>query len=408
MTKPNIEIRCAFDEMVPIDQLKPHSRNRNFHPESQIAALAKILQYQGFRYPVKVSKRSGFITSGHGRLLAAKKIGMEAVPVNFQEYDSEEMELADLTADNIIASRAEFDLAGFQQDAMMFGQDFDKDLFGFEDIDSILPRPSGLTDPDYIPEQVEPRTKSGDIYRLGNHRLICGDSTSSDTVLKLMGGELADMIWTDPPYNVAVTGGTHDPRDKKNHGKGPTIMNDSMPDEEFKKFLLDSYSCMYMVAKPGAAIYVAHADTEGVNFRSAMKESGFLLKQCLIWVKQQFVFGRSDYHWQHEPILYGWKDGAGHSFYGERNQSTTWNVDRPMRSEKEHPTQKPVALVEKAILNSSKSGDLMFEPFGGGGSTVIAAEKLGRRCNAMELDPKYCDVIIARWEAYTGCKAVLV
>jgi DNA modification methylase len=223
---------------------------------------------------------------------------------------------------------------------------------------------------------------------------------------RLMGAERADMVFTDPPYNVAVCGGDHNPKGRT-FGKGKRIENDSMPPEEFRQFLRDAFSALASAVKPGAAVYVCHADTEGINFRSAFVESGFMLKQCLIWAKQQFVFGRSDYHWQHEPILYGWQEGAAHSFYGERNQGTVWNIDRPMRSDMAHPTQKPVALVEKALNNSSKTGDLLYEPFGGSGSTIVACEKTGRKCYAMELDPKYCDVIVARWETATGKKAVL-
>lgn len=278
-----------------------------------------------------------------------------------------------------------------------------------EELEKLLPTSKDLlTEEDEVPEPpVEPKSKLGDLYLLGNHRLLCGDATVITDVERLMDGAKADMVFTDPPYNVAVAGGTHDPRDKKNFGKGPKIMNDSMSDGDFKQFLIDAFTTMGTVIKDGAAVYIAHADTEGINFRTAFVSAGFMLKQCLIWSKQNFVFGRSDYHWQHEPILYGWRAGAAHAFYGERNQGTIWSIDRPMRSEKEHPTQKPVALVEKAIGNSSKSGDLMFEPFGGSGSTLIACEKTGRKCFMMELSPAYCDVIVERWQNATGKKAVL-
>jgi len=266
--------------------------------------------------------------------------------------------------------------------------------------------PELLTDEDAVPDApAKAITKPGAVILLGRHRLMCGDSTVMTDVERLMCGAKADMVFTDPPYNVAVAGGTHDPRDKKNFGKGPKILNDSMSDGEFHQFLVDAFIPMSMVIKDGATVYIAHADIEGINFRTAFIEAGFMLKQCLIWAKQQFVFGRSDYHWQHEPILYGWKAGAAHRFFGERNQGTVWSIDRPMRSEKEHPTQKPVALVEKAINNSSKSGDLLYEPFGGSGSTLIACEKTGRNCYMMELDPIYCDVIVNRWEQATGQKA---
>jgi DNA modification methylase len=264
---------------------------------------------------------------------------------------------------------------------------------------------------DEVPEPpADPVTKPGDLWVMGEHRLLCGDSTKAEDVGRVMNGQMADMIFTDPPYGVAVCGGTHDPRDKKNHGKGPRIENDDLDDSQLGGFIGSALSrcaegsalsrCAE-VMKKGAAIYVCHADTKGRIFREAF-ESMFLLHCVVIWVKQQFVFGRSDYHWQHEPILYGWQKGAGHQFYGTRNQGTTWMIDRPMRSDKEHPTQKPVALPAKAIENSSKQGDLLFEPFCGGGSTVIAAEQLGRRCFGLELDPAYCDVICQRWSKLTG------
>jgi DNA modification methylase len=226
-------------------------------------------------------------------------------------------------------------------------------------------------------------------------------------VERLMDGEKADMVFTDPPYGVAVCGGTHDPRDKKNHGTGPRIQNDGLSDADFLVFLTDAFTNCATAMKAGAAIYVTHADTKGRIFRESFEAAGFLLHAVVIWVKQQFVFGRSDYHWQHEPILYGWLTGASHTFYGERNQGTTWQVDRPMRSEKEHPTQKPIALMEKALANSSEKGGIVLDPFGGSGATLIACDKTGRVGRLIELDPKYCDVIVNRWQEFTGKLATL-
>ena len=209
-----------------------------------------------------------------------------------------------------------------------------------------------------------------------------------------MENQLADMIFTDPPYNVDYKGSA---------GK---IMNDNMTDDAFYCFLLDAFKNMAQKSKEGAPIYVCHADSEGLNFRAAFREAGWDLKQCIIWVKHHFVMGRQDYQWQHEPILYGWKPGAAHKFYGDRKQTTVWQIDRPMAS-REHPTMKPVALCAKAIENSSKAGDIVLDLFGGSGSTLIACEQLNRTCYMMELDPIYCDVIIKRWENLTGQKAVL-
>jgi DNA modification methylase len=399
----------------PIDRLVPYERNARTHSPEQVAQIAASIQEFGFTNPILVADDDGII-AGHGRLQAARELSMKTVPVVVLNHLNPEQRRAYVLADNKLALNAGWDDAVLVSELQALqSDDFDLSLLGWSDdeLAELLADPEQLNaeelgDPDDVPEPpAEPITKPGDIWLLGKHRVMCGDSTAITDVERLMAGLEADMVFTDPPYNVAVCGGTHDPRDKKNFGKGPKIANDSMSDGDFKSFLLSAFSCIYAVTKPGAAVYVAHADSEGINFRSAYKESGFLLKQCLIWVKQQFVFGRSDYHWQHEPILYGWKDGASHTFYGERNQSTTWHIDRPMRSDKEHPTQKPVAIPQKAIENSSQPGQLLYEPFGGSGSTLIAAEAAGRVCYAMELSPAYVDVIIKRWQQFTGKTATL-
>jgi DNA modification methylase len=392
---------------IGMDKLIPYVNNSRTHDEAQVAQIASSIKEFGFTNPILIDDEGGII-AGHGRVMAARKLSLETVPTITLSGLSDLQKRAYIIADNKLALNAGWDneLLMLELDALK-DADYDLDLTGFstDEISDLMPEqiPEGLTDEDAVPEvQDEPISKLGDVWLLGKHRVMCGDSTSIDAVETLMAGQMADMVFTDPPYNVAVTGGTHDPRDKKNFGKGPKIMNDSMPDAEFKQFLVDAFTTMSAVIKDGAAVYVAHADSEGVNFRSAFTESGFLLKQCLIWAKQQFVFGRSDYHWQHEPILYGWKAGSAHSFYGARNQGTLWNIDRPIRSDKAHPTQKPVALVEKAIINSSKTGDLLYEPFGGGGSTLIACEMSGRYARLMELDPKYVDVIVRRWQEFVG------
>jgi DNA modification methylase len=399
-------------ENVKLDLLIPYARNSRTHSDAQVAQIAASIKEFGFTNPVLIDE-TGSIIAGHGRVMAARKLAITDVPSIRLTHLTEAQKKAYVIADNKLALNAGWDdemLAVELADLKDIGFDLNLTGFNTDEIEALLAPvgTEGLTDEDAVPEVPEaPVTVLGDVWLLGKHRVMCGDSTSIDAVEKLMGGQKADMVFTDPPYNVSVSGGTHDSRDKKNFGKGPKIMNDSMPNAEFKQFLVDAFTTMGLVIKDGAAVYVAHADTEGVNFRTAFEEAGFMLKQCLIWAKQQFVFGRSDYHWQHEPILYGWRSGAAHSFYGQRNQGTLWNIDRPMRSAKEHPTQKPVALVEKAILNSSKSGDLLFEPFGGGGSTLIACEKTGRESRLMELDSKYCDVIVQRWQEFTGKTATL-
>lgn len=236
-------------------------------------------------------------------------------------------------------------------------------------------------------ETKEPLSKYGEVYNLGRHKLMCGNAIVGDDVTILMGDIMADMIFSDPPYNVAYEGKTKDKL---------TIQNDSMTDDKFYEFLYFSFLNMARVSKKGAAAYICHADSEGLNFRKAFMEAGFLLKQSIIWNKNVFVMGRQDYQWKHEPILYGWQEGASHSWYGPRNDSTVWDIDRPARSES-HPTMKPVQLVAKAINNSSKDGDVILDLFGGSGSTMAACEQLNRACYMMELDPKYCDVIRKRY-----------
>ena len=244
----------------------------------------------------------------------------------------------------------------------------------------------------------EPIAKPGDLYQLGRHRLLCGDSTSIDDVERLMGGVKADLLITDPPYNVAYEGGTADKL---------TIQNDDMEDEEFRQFLRDVYTAADTVMKAGAAFYIWHADSEGYNFRGAAHDIGWTVRQCLIWNKNSLVLGRQDYHWKHEPCLYGWKDGAGHNWYGDRKQTTVMDFDKPQRNG-EHPTMKPVELFAYQMEQSSKKEDAVLDLFGGSGTTMIAAEQLGRSAFLMELDPRYVDVIVNRWENLTGKKAVLL
>ena len=257
---------------------------------------------------------------------------------------------------------------------------------------------SDNTEDDEAPEVDDvnpPLSKFGEIYQLGRHRLMCGDSTDFGMVSDLMDGREADMVFTDPPYNVAYEGKTKD---------ALTIQNDSMGDKQFFEFLLSVHNNLSEVTKPGGALYVCHADSEGLNFRKAFIESGFLLKQCIIWVKQSMVMGRQDYQWQHEPILYGWKEGGSHYFIDDRTQTTIWNIDIPSRNE-EHPTMKPIDLCKRAILNSSKRNELVIDLFGGSGSTLIACETSERICYTMELDPKYCDVIRKRYARHINREA---
>ena len=237
--------------------------------------------------------------------------------------------------------------------------------------------------------------KYGDLFKLGKHFLMCGDATNKNDVLKLMNEKKADMIFTDPPYNVDYEGAA---------GK---IQNDKMKDSAFYTFLFSAFTNMFENTKNGGAIYVCHADTEGLNFRNAYKNAGYKLAECLIWVKNALVFGRQDYHWRHEPILYGWKEGAAHYFVDDRTQNTVWEYNKPKRNE-EHPTMKPLKLVGKAITNSSRVGEVVLDLFGGSGSTLIACEQTNRICYMMELDPKYVQTIINRYEIFAKRKAIKI
>lgn len=249
-----------------------------------------------------------------------------------------------------------------------------------------------------VPDVTETRCKKGDIWKLGEHRLMCGDSTVLTEVEKLMDGEQADLLLTDPPYNVNYEGKTKDKL---------KIQNDKMGDDTFREFLSNAFKAADSVMKPGASFYIWHADSEGYNFRGACIDAGWTVRQCLIWNKNTIVLGRQDYHWKHEPCLYGWKDGAGHLWASDRKQSTVIDYDKPARSA-EHPTMKPVGLFDYCIQNNTKGADIVLDLFGGSGTTMIAAEQDGRKARLMELDPHYCDVILTRWESLTGNKAELI
>lgn len=387
----------------PVDKLIPYINNSRTHSDEQVAQIAASIKEFGWTNPILVDGTNGII-AGHGRLLAARKLGYKEVPT---------IELADLTetqkkayiiADNRLALNAGWDnemLTIELNDLLEDG--FALELLGFDpkELDALLEPEvvEGLTDEDAVPDVPdEPTTKLGDIYQLGNHRLMCGDSTSIDAVTKLTSGGGVDMLLTDPPYNVAYEGGTKEKL---------TIKNDNMANDQFRQFLRDAFVTADLVMKAGAVFYIWHADSEGLNFRSACVDAGWTVRQCLIWKKSSLVMGRQDYHWKHEPCLYGWKDGAGHLWAADRKQTTILEFEKPSRNG-EHPTMKPVALFEYQMLNNTKGGDIVLDLFGGSGTTLMAAEKHGRFAYLMELDPKYCDVIVKRWEDFTGKKAVLL
>ena len=388
-------------ERRPVADLIPYARNARTHSDAQVAQIAASVTEWGWTTPVLVDE-AGSIIAGHGRVMAARKLGLTDVPVMVATGWSEAQKKAYVLADNQLALNAGWDMDLLKVEVGdLDAEGFNLDLIGFDDklLADLLAEPTeGLTDPDAVPEPpAEPVTVLGDVWVMGNHRLMCGDSTSIAELEKLAAGQRVDMWLTDPPYNVAYEGKTKD---------ALTIQNDSMNDESFRQFLRDSYVAADAVMKPGAVFYIWHADSEGYNFRGAAKDAGWVVRQCLIWKKSSLVMGRQDYHWKHEPCLYGWKDGAGHLWATDRKQTTILEFDKPSRNG-EHPTMKPVALFEYQLLNNTKGGDIVLDSFGGSGTTMIAAEKNGRLSRLMELDPKYCDVIIKRWQDFTGKTATL-
>jgi DNA modification methylase len=389
-------------DYISTSNLVPYENNSRTHSKEQVEQIKRSMTEFGFTNPILIDEHNGII-AGHGRLRAAQELGIKLVPTILLEGLTEAQRKAYVIADNNLALNAGWDLDVLKLEIEGLGEfDFDIDLLGFDDdfLAGLMEKdPSdGLTDEDEVPDlQDDHVTVEGDVWILGNHRLMCGDSTRIDAVEKLMDGQKADLWLTDPPYNVAYEGKTKD---------ALKIQNDSKSDLDFRQFLKDCYVAADFVMKEGAVFYIWHADSEGYNFRGAARDAGWKVRQCLIWKKQTLVMGRQDYHWKHEPCLYGWKEGAGHLWAADRKQTTILEFDRPSKSV-EHPTMKPVELFEYQLLNNTKGSDLILDSFGGSGTTMIAAEKNNRYSRLMELDPKYCDVIIKRWQDFTGKEAVL-
>lgn len=378
-----------------LDEIKPYEKNPR-NNEGAVQYVANSIREFGFKVPIVIDKY-GEIVAGHTRYKAAKVLGIETVPCIIADDLSPKQVKAFRLADNKTGELAlwDDDLLKIELDGLV--DDFDMADFGFFDGDILPEEEPEVVDDDYDPQPPdEPKSKRGDIYQLGRHRLMCGDSTSVTDVEALVNGRKMDLLITDPPYNVNYEGGT-----------GMKIQNDNMEDEQFRQFLRDAFLTADTVMKPGATFYIWHADSEGYNFRGACHDIGWNVRQCLIWAKNSLVLGRQDYQWKHEPCLYGWKDGAGHNWYSDRKQTTVLEFDRPSRSA-EHPTMKPVPLFDYQIKNSSKKGDAVLDLFGGSGTTIVCCEQNGRDAYLMELDPKYVDVIIDRYEKLTGDKAVLL
>lgn len=392
----------------PVDALVPYARNSRTHSDGQIAQIAASITEFGFTNPVLIDADGGII-AGHGRVLAAKSLGIEAVPVLVLDYLTETQRRAYVVADNKLALNAGWDADLLRVElADLQAFDFDLGLTGFSDdeLAGLLAQSSeGLTDPDIVPDVPEtPVSAPGDIWVMGDHRLMCGDSTVQTDVDKLMAGERGDLLFTDPPWNVnygAVKAGNA-------QGYKPRkILNDHMNDAGWAQFVAGFCASFYAVTKPGALAYVVMSAQEWPAIDKGLREAKFHWSSTIIWVKDALVLSRKDYHTQYKPLWYGWnEDGPRIMQVPDRKQSDIWNIPRPRVSDL-HPTTKPVQLIERALLNSSARGALVVDLFGGSGSTLIACEQQGRRCRLMELDPKYADVIVQRWEQFSGRVATL-
>ena len=414
--------------------------------------LKRSLQEFGVVDPLVWNKRTGSLVGGHQRHKVMLDLGITETEVSVVDLDEAKEKMLNVALNKISGDWDNKKLSDLLDD--LHDQALDLSLTGFDEveIDELLNTHNSTMEDDFdLDEAVNeigenPTSKLGNMWKLGNHRLICGDSTVISTLERLLGGKYADMVFTDPPYNANYEGGTSEKL---------KIENDNMDDVSFYKFLYDAYVALITVTKPGGGIYVCHSDAEGVNFCKAMKDAGWRYTQCIVWVKNRMVMGRKDHHLKHEPILYGWKPGASHKWHGNRKQTTvlkenpavvigktingktqitfdtgfttvvvevdnykvisdvddsmtsTWHFDKPLKNG-EHPTMKPIGLVAKALKNSSKPGDIVLDSFGGSGSTLVAAEQLGRYGYLCELDPVYCDVIIKRYEQLTGEKAVAI
>ena len=388
-----------------VNDLIPYAKNTKKHDRKQIANVAESIKQYGFVQPVVID-RDGVIVIGHCRVLGAKKLGMKEVPcVCVDDLTPEQVNALRIVDNKSNESDWDMDLLAEELPGLdLSAFDFD---FGLQDELS-----NTVVEDDFDPElPAEPKACLGDVYQLGNHRLMCGDSTSLTDVQKLVGGVQIDLLLTDPPYNVDY------------HGTAGKIKNDNMEDGKFRQFLTDAFTNAAVVMKPGAPFYIWHADSEGYNFRGACRDSMLRVRQCLIWVKNALVLGRQDFQWKHEPCLYGekeweeedetqpclygWTEGAKHYFFKNRRQSTVLEFPKPSKSA-EHPTMKPVRLFDYQMQCSTKPGETVLDLFAGSGTTIIACEQNERRAFCMEFDPKFVDVIIARWESFTGEKAVLL
>lgn len=424
-----------------VDELRPLERNPRTHSEEQIAEIAASMREFGCLWPILVNRETREIVAGNGRYLAALKLGLKVIPVIEEQHLTPLQRRAFIIADNKIALNAGWanEILAAELPALE-AAGFDVGLIGFTDreIDEILASvaPPVVEEPPLPALPETPITRRGDLWQLGSHGVLCGDATDPSDLSRVLKGAPADVVWTDPPYNVRY------------EGSAGEIQNDAMSDVDFAAFLSRAFAAIHEVMRAGAPIYVAHSDTGGYTFRRCFLDAGFKLSSCLIWRKNALVLSRGDYHWQHEPILYGWKKGAAHRWFGARDKTTIlefeappfqqvgdreWQIvlgettlvirgeqltvqpvrgtvffeDKPASSP-DHPTMKPVALIQRMLMNSARRGDRVLDPFGGSGSTLIACETLGLKGHLVELDERYMDVIVRRWENLTGKKAIRV
>ena len=407
---------------VSIDSIKPYENNAKEHPKEQIEQIKKSILDYGNNDPIAVDENN-VIIEGHGRYIAMQELGLDTVEIIRLEHMTEEQKKAYRLVHNKLTMNSDFNIEMLEaelsdlqkQDMQEFGFDFLPDFTDDTTNDDIID--------EVLQDETEPTTKTGDFWLLGEHRLICGDCTNTEVIKELFDEKKADLLLTDPPYNVAIE-----------NSEGMTIENDNMSDAAFYNFLQSAFSSANSVMREGTPFYIWHGESEGLNFRKACKSVEWELKQSIIWVKSQITLGRQDYQWKHEPCLYGWKSGGSHYFIKNRKQSTVIDDDidldlltkdeliemlsdildpstiirenKPLKND-EHPTMKPVPLIKKQVKNSTKKGEIVLDIFGGSGTTLLACEELDRICYMCELDPKYCDVIIKRWEALTGEKAIL-
>lgn len=411
-------------EYIPINEITPYENNAKIHTEEQIEQIKKSIEEFGMNDPIGIWGKDNIIIEGHGRLMALQELGWDEVPVIRLDDLTDDQRKAYTLIHNQTTMNTGFDLDILNEELQNI--DLDMSFFGFDEIEE---PEIEINDDDFEFEEPieEPKSKRGEIYKLGNHYLMCGDSTSPEDVEKLMNGAVADLVVTDPPYNVAIS-----------NSQGMTIENDDMSDENFKEFLNKSFYNLNKNLKEGGAFYVWLASKEHINFETALNNNGLYVRQSLIWVKQHFNLGRQDYKWKHEPCLYGWKDGASHYFIDEFNHPTVFedkidfdslkkdeaiqmlkdiyedgisttviHEDKPTMNDL-HPTMKPLKLLARLIRNSSKENEIVLDLFGGSGSTLITCEQLNRQCYMMEYDPVYVDVIIDRYEHLTGKKAIKI